>query len=360
VLAAAICISESASLFLAGKAMAQEIQSDQLGIMLGTTPRGASTRLRPGKGLEPIRDRMTLRAGQSVVVRAGASALTTVQQTAPLVFKLGRKPACGVIWETPQGVVLEAKAECAGQTLEFDYEVSVGGSGGRQSAVKVEVQALVQSGVESCGIANAPYDFVAIPGGLYSLKNPPPQLTDLVRLIGTTEAKVEPFCITEEAVPAAEMEAFLAEHPFVQKRKLFPEALDAVLHPAAQIESGRGLRSPALAVSHRMAQGYAQRQSDTLDHRLHLPQLEHYVAAALHLLRQQPDAPSTHSFFVSLRGGLIEWTDTPCDPATGTFVLLGTRPQTGVLDKYCYEASQRVARMGFRLVARKAAGEGGQ
>ena len=197
---------------------------------------------------------------------------------------------------------------------------------------------------------------MTIPGGPYSFKDAPPQLLDLVRLIGGSEAKVEPFCITEEAVPAAEIEAFLAEQSADQKRNLFPEALDAMLLPAIQIDAGRGMRFPAVAVSHRMAQGYAQRQSDVLEQTLRLPRLEQYVAAALHMVKKQPDAPSTHSFLVSLRGGLIEWTDTPCDPAAGTFTLLGTRQQTGVLDTYCYEASQRVARMGFRLVARKSPG----
>ena len=56
---------------------------------------------------------MTVRAGQAVVVRAGASAFPNDQQNAQRVFKLGKKPDCGLIWETSQGVVLEAKAEFA-------------------------------------------------------------------------------------------------------------------------------------------------------------------------------------------------------------------------------------------------------
>src|SRR5262249_14149876 len=152
-----------------------------------------------------------------------------------------------------------------------------------------------------------------------------PQLKDLADLLGAKEARVEAFCITEEAVPAAEIESFLAQQTLEQKRKLLPEAVDPVAMPSVQVDSGRGLRSPAVAVSHRMASSYAQHQSEILEHTLHLPRLEHYVAAALYLVRKQPNSPSTHSFFVSLRGGLIEWTDTPCDASAGTFTGLGAR-----------------------------------
>ena len=157
--------------------------------------------------------------------------------------------------------MLEVSAVCAGQTLEFDYEVTAetSGSGMQRSAVKVEVKALVQSGVESCGIANVPFEFVMVPAGPYSLKDAPPQVKDLVSLLGGSEARVESFCITEEAVPAAEIEAFLAAQPLDQKRKLLPEAVDPALLPAVQVDFGRGLRSPAVAISHRMASSYAAR-----------------------------------------------------------------------------------------------------
>src|SRR5262249_18421321 len=154
----------------------------------------------------------------------------------------------------------------------------------REGAVRVEVKALVQAGIESCGIANVPYEFMMIPAGPYSLKDAPPQLKDLADLLGAKEARVEAFCITEGAVPAAGIESVLAQQTLEQKRKLLPEAVDPVAMPSVQVDSGRGLRSPAVAVSHRMASSYAQHQSEILEHTLHLPRLEHYVAAALYLV----------------------------------------------------------------------------
>jgi formylglycine-generating enzyme required for sulfatase activity len=355
----AVCLNMIAACLCVGTVCGSDLasaqgQSDQLGLRLGTVPKGFSTDSNSaGKGAlgEPIYSPITMRAGQSVVMRAGASTFSD-SQAASLAFKLGRRPACGMIWETPQGIVLKAKAECVGQTLEFDYRVSVAGASGTQpETVKVAVQALVQSGIETCGMSNAPYEFIKIPGGSYSFQNPPSQLSDLVALVGRGTATVEPFCITEELVPASEMEAFLAEQTPVQKREAFPEAIDAMLQPVAQVETGRGVRSPALAVSYRMAKGYAQRLSDSIGRALQLPRLEQYAAAAVYLQRQRPDAPSTHSFFVSLRGGAMEWSDTPCNAVQETFALLGTNIQSGGLNKYCYESSQRVARMSFRLVS---------
>jgi hypothetical protein len=341
-------------------------QSDQIGILLRTVPdrpdpgehMGTLVHVPPvgmdkNKNGRLIRAPMTLRAGQSIIVRAGASSLTASGQTAPVVFRLGRRPTCGAVWETSQGIVLETQSECAGQTLELDYEVSLAGAAtGQQASIRVEAEAVVQSGVSSCGIADAPYEFISVPGGSYSLKNAPGQLGDLLRLLPASSADVDAFCITEEAIPESEMEAFLAAQAPLEMRDSFPEALDAPLQISAQVEVGRGMRPPALAVSHRMAKAYARRQSGLLDRRIQLPQLDQYVAAAVYLLRQQPDATSTNSFLVSLRGGLLEWTDTPCNASNETFVALGTGQQSGLLDRYCYEASQRVGRMGFRLVTR--------
>lgn len=330
-------------------------QSDHIGRQLGTAPKLSTTHpetdAKSNQAREPFRERMILRAGQSAVVRAGASTFTVARQAVPLSFKIGQKPACGKTWETSQGIVLETTGECAGLTLEFDYEVNVADAAvDQRNTVKVTVQAGVQSGIESCGISNAPYEFVSIPGGSYSLQNLPGPLADLAGLIGTDTAVTEPFCITEEAVPASELEGFLAEQPLAQKRASFPEALDTAPRSVFQVDTGRAVRSPALAVSYRMAAGYAERQSNLIGRSFRLPRLEQYIAAAVYLLRQEPDAPSTHSFLVSLRGGLMEWTDTPCNAASGTFILLGTKQQSGLLDKYCYERSQTVTRMSFRLV----------
>lgn len=359
----AFCIGTGAAGSFTDPAAAQ-VQTDQLSKQLGTVRTQPSLRAREqnsstsqssadSKGAAPIRVPLTIHAGESMIIRAGASTLTQSGQPAAIAFKLGRKPACGDTRETPQGIVLATSSECAGLTLEFDYEVSlVGVPASQQSAGKVEVQALVLSGVESCGIADAPYEFIRIPGGSYTPRSFPGQLGDLADLIGTKVANVEAFCMTEEAIPAAEMEAFLAAQTFAQKRRSFPEALDTAVQVSAQVEMGRGLRVPALAISHRMAHGYAEKQSGLFDRKFELPLLEHYVAAAVHLLRQQPDAPATHSFLVSLRGGLMEWTDTPCDAVSDAYIVLGTKPQSGLLEKYCYEVSQRVARMGFRLIAR--------
>lgn len=349
----AACATVGAFAPIAGQAIAQ-VQTDQLGKQLGTPalPGASVPKPNAGKGAERIRARLTLRAGQSIVVRTGASALTQPTPPAPLLFKVGRKPECGDIWETWQGIVLGTKAECAGLALEFDYEVSlVGVPAGPQSAVKVDVRAQVQAGVESCGIADAPFEFIKIPAGSYALKDIPRQLSDLAEVMGMKVATVDAFCMTEEAIPSSEMEAFLAGQTLARKRQSFPEALDTAIQSSAPIELGRDLRVPALAVSHRMARGYAERQSGQLDLRFGLPRLEHYFAAAAYLLRQQPDAPSTHAFLVSLRGGLMEWTDTPCDGVSDAFVIIGTGKQSGLLEKYCYDVSRRVARMGFRLVA---------
>lgn len=337
-----------------GTALAQE-QSDQLGQQLGTAPKLPAAPPKAGKNNsadEPIRTPLTVRVGQSVELRAGASTFTVDRQAAPLLFKVRQPPVCGKTWETSKGIVLQPTADCVGQTLEFDYEVTVADAPADQrDAVKVAVQALVQSGIESCGIANAPYEFVSIPGGSYSLQNMPGQLTDISGLLGSATVTVDSFCISEEAVPASEMAAFLAEQEIARKRTLFPEALEDSLPLSSQVEMGRAGRPPALGVSHRMANGYAQRQSSMMDMPLRLPRLEQYVAAAVYLVRQQPDAPSTQSFLVSLRGGMMEWTDTPCTLSEGTFIAVGTRHQSGMFDKYCYEASQKLARMSFRLVS---------
>jgi len=294
---------------------------------------------------------MTVRAGQSVMLRAGASTFAADRQSGSLSFRVVQKPVCGEARETSYGIILKPTAECVGLVLKFDYEINVADAPpAERRAVRVAVEAVVQSGIESCGITNAPYEFIRIPGGSYPLQNLSPQLSDIAGLTGSSSAKVEPFCITEEAVPASEMGAFLAARTAAEKQASFPEALIPAAQPFKQFDMGRGGRPPALSVSYRMAQGYAQWASGLTDRQLHLPRLEQYIAAAVYLLRQQPDAPSTQSFLVSLRGGLLEWTETPCN-TIGTFVVLGTKQQSGLLDKYCYEASQALARMGFRLVS---------
>jgi hypothetical protein len=353
-----LALASTAALLIAalpsGTALAQG-QSDRLGQQLGTAPKLPAAPAKTGKNNsanEPIRTPLTVRVGQSVELRAGASIFTVDRQAAPLLFKLSQKPVCGKTWETSQGIVLQPTADCAGQTLDFDYEVTVADAPvDQRDAVRVAVQALVQSGIESCGIPNAPYEFVSIPAGSYSLQNMPGQLTDISGLLGSATVTVDSFCISEEVIPASEMAAFLAEQEVAQKRTLFPEALEDSLPLSSQVEMGRAVRPPALGVSHRMANGYAQRQSTLMDRPLRLPRLEQYVVAAVYLARQQPDAPSTQSFLVSLRGGMMEWTDTPCTLSQGTFIAVGTRQQSGMFDKYCYEASQKLARMSFRLVS---------
>jgi hypothetical protein len=355
---------------LTGVAVAQH-QSDQLGPLLGTSPVQPSAPSHGGKPAHSkqtpdrndstrVRVPITLRAGQSVTLRAGTSALAQSSQPGPAVFKVGRKPNCGEVWGAALGVILAARSECVGQTLEFDYEVGFpGASGAERAAVKVDVQAIVLPGLDSCGIVDAPYEFISIPGGSYLLKSASGPLSDLAKLVEAKSALVDAFCISEEAIPSSEMDAFLAGQTLAQKRRAFPEALELATQPAAQVEVGRGLRAPALAVSHRMAQAYAQKQSERLERRFELPRLEHYLAAAAYLLRHQPDAPATHSFLVSLRGGLLEWTDTPCGTVENAFLILGTEHQSGLLEKYCYDVSQRIARMGFRLVVPAVAGGDG-
>lgn len=285
------------------------------------------------------------------MLRAGAASFATNRQAGPPAYRLAQKPACGTAQETPVGIVLTTTGECAGQLLKFDYDVSVADAPpAERRSVRVAVEAIVQSGVESCGIANTPYEFIRIPGGSYPLQNLPPQLADIAGLTGSGAAKVEAFCITEEAVPASDMEAFLAEQTLPEKQASFPEALTPADQPFTQFEMGRSGRPPALSVSYRMAQAYARRKSGAIDRQLQVPRLEQYIAAVVYLLRQQPDASFTQSFLVSLRGGLLEWTETPCN-AIGTFVVLGTKQQSGLLDRYCYDSSQALARMGFRLVS---------
>jgi hypothetical protein len=343
-----------ASLTLAAWAThaAAQVQSDHLGQQLGTAPKAAPASP-AGKSIanEPLRLPVTVRAGQSVVLRAGAATFTADRQSAPLSFRTVQKPACGEVLDTANGIILKATADCVGQVLKFDYDVAVTDAlPAEKRAVRVAVEAVVQSGIESCGIANAPYAFIRVPGGSYPLQNLPPQVGDIAALSGSASATVEPFCISEEAVPASEMEAFLAVQTASEKQTSFPEVLVAAPQPFTQFEMGRSGRPPALAVSYRMAQAYARRQSAAMDRQLRLPRLEQYIAAAVYLQRQQPDAPATQSFLVSLRGGLLEWTETPCN-TIGTFVVLGVKQQSGLLDKYCYDASQALARMGFRLVS---------
>jgi hypothetical protein len=328
-------------------------QTDQLGLLLGTVPAAPS---RPGVAPKPsenagrARALITLRAGESIILRSG---LSGTPQSSPLLFKLGKKPACGEARETAQGIVLIARPECAGQTLEFDYTISASSAApGQQAIVNTTVQALVLSGVTSCGIADAPYEFVNIPGGSYLLKDLPASLSDLADLIGIKIATVEPFCITEEAIPAAEMEAFLAMQSIAEKRRAFPEALEGGPPIRALVESGRSSRVPAQSISHRMASAYAKKQSDLTDRGFELPRLEHYLAAAVHLALRQPDLPSTQSFLVSLHSGLMEWTSTSCETTRDAFVVVGTSLQTRLLERYCYAVSQRASRMGFRLVTR--------
>ena len=331
-------------------------QSDRLGQQLGTASRPSSTpdteRADKGTAGEPIRLPMTVRAGQSAVLRAGAASLTTDRQNPALSYRVAQEPACGEARETSWGIIVKATQSCVGQVLKFDYEVSaVDAAPSEKRSVRVAVEAVVQSGIESCGIANAPFEFIRIPGGTYVLQDVPPQLSDVAVLTGARSVTVEPFCITEEAVPASEMEDFLASWTAAERQARFPETLTPAVSPFSQFEMGRGGRPPALSVSYRMAQAYAQQESSLRDNRqFHLPRLEQYVAAAVYLSQQQSDAPSTGSFLVSLRGGLLEWTETPCN-TIGTFVVLGTKQQSGSLDRYCYDASQALARMGFRLVS---------
>lgn len=304
----------------------------------------------------PIQYPLLVPAGQSFLLEAGASSLSGSRGGQSLAFTLGRRPGCGAAWETPRGVVLDARPQCAGQRLEFDYDVGAVGSHGDHGRQRVAVEALIQAGVTSCGIADAPYQFISIPGGSYSLRQAPVWLADLVSLLGTASVNVDPFCISEEAVPQSEMELFVAALPEERKQQSFPEALDAEIKPVASVETGRSIRAPALAVSYRMATGYAERESGRLDRPLHLPKLEHYVAAVAYLADQRREESSSQSFFISLRGGQMEWTGTQCGAGGDRIVVLGTSLRSRTIERYCYDVSRRVAAMAFRVVAETARG----
>lgn len=334
---------------------ARSQSTDQLGRILGTKPADRSEDGRNGVPAPPqssaqaIVVPILLKAGQSLLLRTGASSLAN-DPASPPTFRLITTPKCGVARAGADGVVITAPGECVGQKLLFTYEISATGAAAPASPLRVDVQASVTKGIESCGISDAPFNFITIPGGTYSLADAPARLADIAKLAGKKELVVKSFCIGEEAVPASEMASFLAGYSFSEMRKSFPEALYAAGPASIEIETGRELRSPAVAVSLKMANAYATSLAPLLKGVVRLPTLDEYVAAAVHLERNAPEEAATHSFSVSLRGGLIEWTSSDCPSSRGSFLTIGRQRLRGELEILCFEPSQRLGRMGFRLV----------
>src|SRR5262245_27439849 len=98
-----------ASLIVPGQAFAQG-QSDRLGQKLGTSPVQAAPPIKnPSKSADDasMNVPVTLRAGQSISLRTGAAIFAATQQSPPVSFIIGRKPSCGAVRETSQGVVLQ-------------------------------------------------------------------------------------------------------------------------------------------------------------------------------------------------------------------------------------------------------------
>lgn len=290
---------------------------------------------------------MTLRAGQTVIVRDGVSGFGKLDPAVELSYRLDQPPGCGVAKEAPSGIILHAKPECTGHRLEFSYVISLRDSYGERVQA-VEVSALIERGFNACGLEHAPFRFVPVPGGVYSLENLPARLADISGLVVRREVKVKAFCITEDAISADELAAFLANTTLAEKLKAFPEALAAGSSLKSGVETGSV--PPATGVSFRMAKAFAENASARLSRTFSLPTLDEYIAANLYLEHDKSDISEAQIFAVSLRGGLIEWTETPCEKAPDTFVTIGTDQLHGRLTMFCYEPAQRVSRLTFRLI----------
>jgi hypothetical protein len=209
------------------------------------------------------------------------------------------------------------------------------------------VVALVEEGVESCGLKHAPFLFVKVPGGVYSLADLPPRLADLSAMVSGPDVTVKDFCITEEAISADEVAAFLAGASTAEIIRRFPEALAeaSIVQTAVEI----GSVPPATGISHRMAAAFAAKASAGYNRRFSIPTLDEYIAATIFLEKDKKNASEADLFAVSLRGGLLEWTGTTCESAPGTYAAIGTDQIRGSLAKLCFEPAQRVSRLAFRL-----------
>ena len=290
----------------------------------------------------PVLTRMTLPAGQARLIKDGASSVGQPPQGAQLAFQLRSVPHCGTAVATPGGIVLRAPEECAGETVTFHYHVSWSGEAGGPTS-RLEIQALIQPGQSSCGVDTSPLAFISIPAGRYSVSDAPSRIADLVRLIGKREVTIAAFCIAEEVVSASEMLAFAAD-------RAEESTQSAARPPVAQPAAGT-LNAPAGGISYDLAVAFAENLGRRLVRPVALPTIEHYAAAAIHLLRTQPQSTSTQAFLRSLRGGAIEWLATRCQDAQDTQLALGTRQQSGELDQFCYARTQQLLRMGFRVIA---------
>ncbi len=291
---------------------------------------------------EPVLTRMTLPAGQARLIKDGASSVGQPPEGAQLAFQLGSAPHCGTAVATPAGIVLRAPEACAGKTVTFHYQVSWSGQAGGPIS-RLEIQALVQPGQSSCGVDTSPFAFISIPGGRYSASDAPSRIADLMRLIGKREVVIEAFCISEEVVSASEMLVFAAS-------RADASTMSAARPPVAQPAS-EALNAPAGGISYDLAAAFADDLGRRFVRTVTLPTIEHYAAAAIHLLRTQPQSMSTQAFLRSLRAGAIEWLATRCQDAQDTQLALGARQQSGELDQFCYARGQQLSRMSFRVIA---------
>lgn len=332
-------------------------QADGLGRLIAppsgarVTP-GTQTRQSPKATTKQyILHQLTVSVGQTVAIRAGIVALRSRPSDKQIIV-LEKEPDCGEAKVAKDSVVYYADPECVGRKVNFEYVIGyprAPGAGFKKQLVKV--RAAVLSGIETCGISDAPFRFLLIKGGKYSIADAPRPLADLAGLLDTADFEVAPFCITEEAIARSEFDFLVLNIPISKIRAVMPEALSSLPHQRSiSITTGRTQRLPATQVSLAMARTFAEEKSEMMEQELVLPSLEQYIAAAWELHTNRPDAPETHSFLVSLRGGLLEWTKTACQNK-GTYVVLGPRLDGSRIEKYCFESTRRGSRSGFRLVA---------
>lgn len=277
-------------------------------------------------------------------------------------LKIKDQPICGKAGVEGRYIWYKANDDCAGKKVLFEYSAKL------QDARTCEdewrsapVAITVKPRAVSCDVPNSNWRMIKVGGGQFTKDEAPERIRDFVKLLNEPAFTVSPFCITADAISAAEFERFFMSISPEQRKKDFPEAAKRTTNGGSLGDGdpdfvppimlpGSESEGPANKISRRMALAYAKHQSEKKGRALTLPTLNEYVATTWELSTQE----RSREFIDALRSGNLQWTSTPCpqtDPEPGSFLMLGPGAR-GPLSTLCYDEFRLDARTGFRLIVR--------